>query len=655
MGKSFVYNTGTSEDVIPKKYEELTFGLFFDGTLNNLENTKLRKKYRDEGFMNNEKKDDYTFDEAGEKARKSARDAEDDNYSDSSGFSDEKRKYLEAAHRNGIMDIFTKGAKALDKMGVDNSFGNDYTNVARMSLCCKNDYKIYIEGMGTNDNARDVDQGFQYGSGNTGIRAKVRKACELLAKKIKKVSDDDGNKIVTQVTVDVFGFSRGAASARNFVYEITEKAPLVLVKTGEYDEDKIFKDSSKIRESRKQQDVIDKPRYVEFGRDSGIPAMPSGGLKALPKKNMKPIYGKGDSDGKPVDPSLIKNGKMPEMGHLGYSLLKLGLKPELLDELRIIVRFVGLYDTVSSYEEDGDGTLKEEDGGTLLKGAGHLYKSKFKDDVLQLQLNKLDAAQKIVHFTAKDEHRENFDLTRVPQNGCVIEKNLPGVHCDIGGAYENGEEVVDELETTNHFDPNIFLNFKGYLIKNYWYKEEQLSEGWGFLYNKLTGTRMLRKEYSYIPLHFMEVFFKELTEERHMSRSVVGDYPINNDGILEDTKTHLEKYVFNKGGVEWEFIDDEKVKLIETNEKIDKRIKEGRLNELEQEPRYDNLNPNDYKPKIRLDLEKIPGLATEPADKWEGLSDQTLLRILRNGYFHWSANKDWLGMDPTDSRIREEH
>jgi hypothetical protein len=643
MGKSFVYNTGSSEDVIPKTEKELTFGLFFDGTLNNLENTKLRKKYRDEGFMNNEKKDDYSFDEAGEKSRKEARNQEYNNYlnRDYLGYSAEKIKYLEASNRS-----------FMDSLGVDNSFGNDYTNVARMSMCCNLDYTIYIEGMGTNDNARDVDQGFQYGAGITGIRAKVRKACELLADKIYKVTINSDTKIVTQVTVDVFGFSRGAASARNFVYEITKK-PYGLTKTGEYDENKISKDIRNTLNPQKQQNVP-KSQNREFGNDSGMASMPKGGFQAidLKPKNMKPIYSMRDSDGKPVDSSLIKNGEMPKMGHLGYSLLELGLDPELLEELKVAVRFVGLYDTVSSYEEDGDGTLKEKDGGTLIKGAEHLHKSKFKNDVEQLQLNELDKVQKIVHFTAKDEHRENFDLTRVPLNACVIEKNLPGVHCDIGGAYENGEEMVDEIET--NFDSNLNI-FAVELMKNYWYKKDQLIIYTDLGYIKLTGTRMLRKEYSYIPLHFMQVFFKELTEEKFMSRSVVTDYPIGSDKTLEDTKKHLEKYVFDKGGVEWEFIDDERIKMLEANEKVDKTISEGKLNEAENEPRYDNLNPNDYKPKTRLDLEKIPGLAKEPKEKWEDLSDQTLLRILRNGYFHWSANRDWLGMDPADNRIRDVH
>jgi len=31
---------------------------------------------------------------------------------------------------------------------------------------------------------------------------------------------------------------------------------------------------------------------------------------------------------------------------------------------------------------------------------------------------------------------------------------------------------------------------------------------------------------------------------------------------------------------------------------------------------------------------------------------QTLLRIIRNKYLHWSANRDWMGMDPNNDYQR---
>jgi hypothetical protein len=37
------------------------------------------------------------------------------------------------------------------------------------------------------------------------------------------------------------------------------------------------------------------------------------------------------------------------------------------------------------------------------------------------------------------------------------------------------------------------------------------------------------------------------------------------------------------------------------------------------------------------------------------LKAQGVLEILRNEYFHWSANRDWFGMNPTPSRKRTKY
>jgi hypothetical protein len=48
MGKSFVYNTGSSKDDIKPNELRVEFGVFIDGTLNNLKNTETRKIVRGE-------------------------------------------------------------------------------------------------------------------------------------------------------------------------------------------------------------------------------------------------------------------------------------------------------------------------------------------------------------------------------------------------------------------------------------------------------------------------------------------------------------------------------------------------------------------------------------------------------------------------------
>ena len=154
MGKTFVYNTGK-----PKKIDgeiEAQFGLFFDGTLNNKDNTDLRIKH-EKGIATPQ----------------------------------EEKLYKVGSKKSFV-----------DDQGVDNSYSNDYSNVARQWKYCVDDYRIYIAGIGTisvNEEkdikqGRDDSAGFQFGIGKMGIRAKVREGCELLAKKLKILKNSSNNK-----------------------------------------------------------------------------------------------------------------------------------------------------------------------------------------------------------------------------------------------------------------------------------------------------------------------------------------------------------------------------------------------------------------------------------------------------------------------------
>jgi hypothetical protein len=691
MGKSFVFNTGTSEDEIKKEEIHLTFGVFIDGTLNNMQNTKLRKLYRDKKFMNNEKRDDYLFDPSGEKARGAARDAEDNDYSniESSGFSDEQKAYLKASHSNSAYEVW-KGTDALDKMGVDNSFSNDYTNVARMYMGCNKEYRVYIEGIGTEDSTRDTADGFQYGSGSTGIRVKVRKACKELAIRVQQVimKKNDADKTKITITLDVFGFSRGAAAARNFVHEVNQLTASIGTK--------------KVQ-------------------DGYYPANPYSKGGPMPKYKMVDC----DSDQEEIDVSLLEDKKMPKMGYLGYSFLVNKIPYEDLENIEVSVRFVGIYDTVSSYEEKED--LKDD--SVAAKGAVHLASSLFQDDEEALSLHDLKAVQ-VVHFTAKDEHRENFDLTRLLPGSISEatgknnkkEKNFPGVHCDIGGAYENGLETVDEIETSqpntlgfvtrklNYITSKMNLNierfnlqeFKEELIFENWFDDSQLviSDDLIQAYKKLSGKRMLRKEYSYIPLHFMGELAKVHLQDK-LTTSMEASYPLGDDQVLIAAKKRLREYVMAEDNeLEWEY-DDKKLeaeRVVEYNkayedfkkngfpkieaqrkEEIEKRIvqlkkereiaqkisRNGQYSpELDRPYDYGFMREDDRRPET-IEEERFLAFSKTPEYNnydtlghyraFKRISDNDILKILRNQYLHWSANRDWLGMDPRKNRIRVEH
>ncbi|MFB9057231.1 phospholipase effector Tle1 domain-containing protein [Mariniflexile ostreae] len=617
MGKSFVYNTGAAQDDEPIDRIDLVYGVFIDGTLNNKDNTDLRNKY---GPGSVEPTTETEI--------------------------EEKRKYLEASKRSFI-----------DRQGTDNSYSNDYTNVARMWEHTNDDYSIYVEGMGTQKSERDRQDGFAFGSGQTGVRSRVRSACELVAEKAKgeinAIDENEIGKKTINITLDVFGFSRGAAAARNFVYEVKKAEGYATARQ-----------------------ITNMPN----GRYMPEP-VPYGGYP-VPVQRYREAWV--DVDNYEINRELLlEDNSLPAMGHLGYSLLeKTNLEFEDLEHVSIKVRFVGIYDTVSSYYEKGgvsdhyDVEGKEKDEGTVAKLASQaarqkLNKSHFKNNVADLQLNSI-ICEKLVHFTAKDEHRRNFALTRIIQKpGKAIEKNFPGVHCDIGGAYLTDVEVVDEIETEFlaknllkrmanislplYLETSPLNKFKKQLISEYWYKEnelkinlEEISAAFIVRYLKLTGTRHVKKEYSYIFLHFMEEFARTTGMDAYFKNKLEQQYPlisttqepdwnrmlterppkrdtlekitslptitVTND-FLAKVKDYLTPYVFDEDHAvkEWEFISDEaleeqrqerinKEKAKRSQEKIRKEIEEGTFLKEAQTVTQDNLRANQYRPSLIIKM-----------------------------------------------------
>ena len=651
MAQTFVYNSGTYQETNSGTIH-LEFGLFFDGTLNSVKNTELRLTVLNQNDLKILPSDDEKEVKRKEEELKYRR----------SGISDELFESL--IHNVYIRNIensrdITDYRRAdergfFDRMGVDNSLMNDYTNVARMWNCCNDNYRIYIEGIGTLDRQKDISAGFQFGSGDTGIRGKVRRGCYELAKKINEKLPKKTDEVI-KVTLDVFGFSRGAAAARNFLYEVNVS-------------------------NKREEDTKLGKRFERTGK------RPSNEGNRYGYNEYAYFYY--DKDSVRVNIDFFEEDKWPKYGYLGYYLLKEGINPKILDKIRLEIRFVGIYDTVSSYEEFGNIS-----GLNLLdKGIQHSKKSFFEDDVEQLQLNNLGKFQKAVHFTAMDEHRENFALTHFseeillnPKRNC-IEKAFPGVHCDIGGAYETGTEYVDEIEIdydiTNIINHMYLDLFQQYLILEHWYREEQLDQSFDKMYYKLSGTRFLRKEYSYIPLHFMEEFFNDILGNSYanvISKNVVTDYPISDpqDKILIKAKERLRKYVFRDKSKEekdieeekeWRFISDREIEnkynqirdevLMERTQRalkeMSKKEKKGGKQQMEERLVVrDRFDKNIYFPPEKQTRERE--INAEIYSRNSVFEEQKILRILRNKYLHWSANRDWFGMQPAPGRKRKEY
>jgi hypothetical protein len=273
------------------------------------------------------------------------------------------------------------------------SYENGYSNIAALSFMAIKDKKNkiaveYIEGEGTEDDQKGDTMGYAFGSGKTGIPAKVKKGYANITSQINSYFDP-GKEYVKELTINVFGFSRGAAAARSFL--TTTKADF-------------------------------KTKYP----------------KAIIKYN-----------------------------------------------------FVGLFDTVSSYEKEG-----------VVGALGSAVQHDFENDVEELGLRLDGIAKKVIHLTATNEYRKNFALTSIDsaiEAGVGFELELPGAHSDIGGGYEEYEHTELRSLSKSGRDDDL-------LLAEGWYTENQIKYR-GTI--NCVGTRKLKNSYQFIPLAIMMHFAKQ--------------------------------------------------------------------------------------------------------------------------------------------------
>lgn len=206
------------------------------------------------------------------------------------------------------------------------------------------------------------------------------------------------------------------------------------------------------------------------------------------------------------------------LGFLGKAFDKLDYK---IKPIRIKIRFLGIYDTVSSY---GDSVFDDIDR-----------------DKVPL---KIPTVGFTVHLTAEDEHRVKFPLTNIDSAGSnSIELILPGVHSDIGGGYKSGSEEVILTET-----PNKVISEKKYVIEQGWFTPEQLIEGSYYL----KGIRdKVSNKYSFVILHLMAEFGKRKYKIPWKYETVL-DLLYNIPDDLQKAKERIDAYAF-KGKTQIKF------------------------------------------------------------------------------------------------------
>lgn len=443
-----------------------TFGVFIDGTLNNMYNTEMKQK------IDNKKTNNTT------------------------GLDDNIK----------IKDLKKKYEKKGDPDNSESSYENDLSNPAilfKNYIEDKTDrqFAIYTEGIGTHSAPKEQDgkleledykeddlmEGPAFGEGNAGIEGKVKKSITDIVKKI--MENTPKNYYIDTITFDVFGFSRGAAAARHFVH---------VVKYSAY-----------------------KPKQSLFRGDNEF-------VK--------------DFRGNDVNADKYYDQLMPPYGMLGQKLNDIGL---LDARTKVNIRFVGIYDTVPH----------------------HGFKQS--NDAEDLGLHDVNKAEYVVHMIAGDEYRYNFDLVKIssvnkttPESGKKGGKELtyPGVHCDVGGAYVEGNS--NHCYRLNLSQDSDALEYdKVEFVKQGWYKEDELSihDYIPFIKFRLEGFKeKVSNQYSYIPLHIMAEFCKKKDVPiKQDEDGVIKNYdftenkPVNgikeNVTFIKKIKKVLQNYSFNGG------------------------------------------------------------------------------------------------------------
>ncbi|MBI1425476.1 MAG: hypothetical protein GC149_18730 [Gammaproteobacteria bacterium] len=189
---------GEGQAVVVEKKEEnkkekttkIRLSLFFDGTLNNRTNINIRLVSAANGSL-----------------------------------TDEERAMVKELKGEMLADKLQKAQTLYKKYDNEDSFLNGYTNIAKLEKYIDSnasspyDFMLssYVEGAGTRDEKGDRALGYGLGVGATGVRVKVNKGLiDAINKICKKVTRKD--TVIELLTLDVFGFSRGAATARSFIY-----------------------------------------------------------------------------------------------------------------------------------------------------------------------------------------------------------------------------------------------------------------------------------------------------------------------------------------------------------------------------------------------------------------------------------------------------
>lgn len=338
----------------------------------------------------------------------------------------------------------------------DSSYTNGESNISRLYNLYDGDdikrnidllpttrFKLYESGAGTSNPFINKDYGEDslFGAGlggvkyfttdKTGILAHIVYSCIKIAEQLRASSIS----YIDELVLDVFGFSRGAATARHFVCSILNEAELIEKANRDY--------SVKTKDNKNMfsvffEDVdcifIDGKRYFN------------------PLVVEKQYYGSGRS--------RLKNPY--------YKMSKITIES-------LSFRFVGIYDTVPHF------------GISQSNDHKNLNLNFFEND------NNKKVGQ-VVHLMADDEYRFNFDaysifsnknklvqkfLENSPSVGSKFEEfHIPGAHSDVGGGYNVSYETTlihkENILLSNQIPSNLEDKLEDWNDKYKWLKTYKL-------------------------------------------------------------------------------------------------------------------------------------------------------------------------------------
>lgn len=125
----------------------------------------------------------------------------------------------------------------------DDSYGNDVTNIARLyelyvdqrdeTLSTEDktaSLAVYVDGIGTSRAAEDSTFSQATGLGTQGVRSRVEETPKLIFAALRVFQENNPDKTIAKMQFNIFGFSRGAAAARDFANEVLKGEKSILAK-----------------------------------------------------------------------------------------------------------------------------------------------------------------------------------------------------------------------------------------------------------------------------------------------------------------------------------------------------------------------------------------------------------------------------------------